>query len=362
MKVLVAGGAGYLGSALVPKLLERGYEVTVVDLLWFGNHLPPECRCSTKDVLDLTEDELAGHEQVIFLAGVSNDPMAEYSPSRNFVDNGAAPAYLAYVAKRAGVGASSTAAPARSTATRSTRCATRTSPTVCHYPYGISKLQGEAACLQLGDDGFSVVSLRQGTVCGWSPRMRLDLVINTMFRTAVADGRIVVRNPAIWRPVLAVQDAVAAYVRALEASPEVSGVFNVASDNYTVGELGDRVKEAVEARLDHRIDLQIHDEHDLRSYKVSPPRRPGCSASTPATTSPRSSTSSSTTWPTSRTSTTRATTTSRSSSAWKRRRPLRRRRPRQRHPSGVPPVNPGRGWASTQQARSQASWPVSEPP
>lgn len=98
--------------------------------------------------------------------------------------------------------------------------------------------------------------------------MRLDLVVNTMFRTALAEGRIVVRNPAIWRPVLAIQDAVAAYVRALEAAPEVSGVFNVASDNYTVGELGDRVKEAVEERLGHRIELEIRDEHDLRSYKV----------------------------------------------------------------------------------------------
>ncbi|HSL84978.1 MAG TPA: NAD(P)-dependent oxidoreductase, partial [Thermoanaerobaculia bacterium] len=81
MRVLVAGGAGYLGSALVPTLLERGYDVTVVDLLWFGNHLPPEVRLLEKDVLEVTEAELAGCEQVVFLAGVSNDPMAEYSPS-----------------------------------------------------------------------------------------------------------------------------------------------------------------------------------------------------------------------------------------------------------------------------------------
>lgn len=268
MKVLVAGGAGYLGSVLVPALLERGYEVTVVDLLWFGNHLPPEARLLRKDVLDVTEDELAGHDQAIFLAGVSNDPMAEYSPSKNFVYNGAAPAYLAYVARRAGVRrfvyGSSCSIYGFST---DALCA-EDDPTVCHYPYGISKLQGERACLELGDEGFSVVSLRKGTICGWSPRMRLDLVVNTMFRTALADGRIVVRNPAIWRPVLAIQDAVAAYLRAVEAAPEVSGVFNVASDNYTVGELGDRVKEAVEERLEHRIELEIRDEPELRSYKV----------------------------------------------------------------------------------------------
>jgi nucleoside-diphosphate-sugar epimerase len=268
VKVLVAGGAGYLGSALVPRLLERGYEVTVVDLLWFGNHLPPEVRLLEKDVLEVTEDELAGHEQVIFLAGVSNDPMAEYSPSRNFVYNGAAPAYLAYVAHRAGVRRFVYGSSCSIYGYSTDALCGEDDPTVCHYPYGISKLQGERACLQLGDERFSVVSLRKGTICGWSPRMRLDLVVNTMFRTALAEGRIVVRNPAIWRPVLAIQDAVAAYVRALEASPEVSGVFNVASDNYTVGELGDRVKEAVEERLGRRIDLEIRDEHDLRSYKV----------------------------------------------------------------------------------------------
>jgi nucleoside-diphosphate-sugar epimerase len=269
VKILVAGGAGYVGSALVPRLLERGYEVTVVDLLWFGNHLPSQVRLLRKDVLEVTEDELEGHEQVIFLAGVSNDPMAEYSPSKNFVYNGAAPAYLAYVAQRAGVRrfvyGSSCSIYGYST---DVLCG-EDEPAVCHFPYGISKLQGERACLQLRDEGFSVLSLRKGTVCGWSPRMRLDLVVNTMFRTAVADGRIVVRNPAIWRPVLAVQDAVAAYVRAIEAAPEVSGVFNVASDNYTVGELGDRVREAVQDRLGHRIDLELRDEHDLRSYKVT---------------------------------------------------------------------------------------------
>lgn len=269
MKILVAGGAGYLGSLLVPRLLERGYEVTVVDLLWFGNHLPPEARLLRKDVLEVTEDEVAGHEQVIFLAGVSNDPMAEYSPSKNFVYNGAAPAYLAYVARRAGVRRFVYGSSCSIYGYSTDALCSEDEPTVCHYPYGISKLQGERACLELGGDEFSVVSLRKGTICGWSPRMRLDLVVNTMFRTALAEGRIVVRNPAIWRPVLAIQDAVAAYLRAVEAAPEVSGVFNVASDNYTVGELGDRVKEAVEERLGRRIELEIRDEHDLRSYKVT---------------------------------------------------------------------------------------------
>ncbi len=269
MKILVAGGAGYVGSVVVPKLLERGYEVTVVDLLWFGNHLPAGVRLIEKDVLALAEEDLAGHQQVVFLAGVSNDPMAEYSPVKNFVANGAAPAYLAYLARRAGVERFVYGSSCSVYGYSADTVCGEDDATVCHYPYGISKLQGEAAALLLRDPSFSVVSLRKGTVCGYSPRMRLDLVVNTMFRTALAAGRIVVRNPAIWRPVLAIQDAAAAYVRAIEAAPGLSGVYNVASGNYTVGELGDTVKEAMEARLGRRIELEIRDEPELRSYKVS---------------------------------------------------------------------------------------------
>lgn len=80
MKILIAGGAGYLGSVLVPKLLERGYDVDVVDLFWFGNHLPQETGIIQKDIFDLTVEDLQSYQQVVFLAGLSNDPMAEYSP------------------------------------------------------------------------------------------------------------------------------------------------------------------------------------------------------------------------------------------------------------------------------------------
>ena len=101
MKILIAGGAGYLGAVLVPKLLDRGYEVDVLDLFWFGNHLPPEAGIIRKDIFEINAQDLEPYQQVVFLAGLSNDPMAEYSPSENFIFNAAAPAYLAYIAKKA---------------------------------------------------------------------------------------------------------------------------------------------------------------------------------------------------------------------------------------------------------------------
>ena len=142
-------------------------------------------------------------------------------------------------------------------------------PAVSSYPYGISKLQGEQAALQLADENFSVISLRKGTVSGYSPRMRLDLIVNTMFKSALRDGVITVNNPAIWRPILSIQDASSAYIRAVEASPAISGIFNIASGNYTVGEVADLVKLALEQQLGSKIGLSIKHIQDFRNYKVS---------------------------------------------------------------------------------------------
>jgi nucleoside-diphosphate-sugar epimerase len=269
MRLLVAGGAGYLGSVLIPKLLERGYSVDVVDLFWFGNYLPKEVGILQSDIFDLKVEDLAVYDQVIFLAGLSNDPMAEYSPSRNFIFNAAAPAYLAYIAKQAKVKRYIYASSCSVYGYTENELYDETHPVSSSYPYGISKLQGEQAALQFATPEFSVISLRKGTVSGYSPRMRLDLIINTMFKSAMKDGRIAVNNPSIWRPVLSIEDASKAYIRAIEASPGVQGVFNIASANHTVGEVADLVREAIYEQLGWRVDIQIHYREDFRNYKVS---------------------------------------------------------------------------------------------
>lgn len=269
MRLLVAGGAGYVGSALIPKLLERGYEVDVVDLFWFGNNLPPEVGLLNKDLFELTVEDLKDYDQVIFLAGLSNDPMAEYSPSKNFVYNAAAPAYLAYTAKKAGVKRYIYASSCSVYGYTVNELYDETRPVSSAYPYGISKLQGEQAVMNLMDDWFSVVALRKGTISGYSPRMRLDLIVNTMFRTALEQGVITINNPSIWRPILAMDDAISAYIRVIEAHESISGIFNIASGNYTVGEVGDRVKAEIEQCLGLKVNLVIRHLQDFRNYKVS---------------------------------------------------------------------------------------------
>src|SRR5579872_3720694 len=269
MKILVAGGAGYIGNVLIPRLLDRGYKVDVVDLFWFGNNLPRQVGILNKDIFQLTVEDLEPYDQVVFMAGLSNDPMAEFSPAKNFVFNAAAPAYLGYIAKIAKVKRYVYASSCSVYGYTENELFDETRPVSSSYPYGISKLQGEQAVMQLSDSDFSVISLRKGTVSGYSPRMRLDLIVNTMFKTAMRDHTITVNNPAIWRPILAIEDAASAYIRAIEAHQNISGIFNIASGNYTVGEVGDLVRDAIQQHAGFRVNLEIKQIQDFRNYKVN---------------------------------------------------------------------------------------------
>ena len=268
MKILVAGGGGYIGSVMVPMLREHGYFVTVADFGWFGD----EGVDVKGDLFKLTSKDLSSYNQLIFLGGLSNDPMAEFDPSMNYIYNAALPAYLAYEFKKS----SSDYKRFIYASTCSVYGYTQeelfdeSAPTTCQYPYGVSKLQGEVGVLQQQSDDFSVVSLRQGTVCGYSPRMRFDLIVNTMYKCAMQDGLIKVNNPSIWRPLLDIRDTCNAFLRATQASEKVSGVFNVASDNYTVGQVADMVKAQVESlHPDRKIAVEINDVKDFRNYKVA---------------------------------------------------------------------------------------------
>jgi nucleoside-diphosphate-sugar epimerase len=269
MRILIAGGAGYVGSALIPKLLDRGYSVDVVDLFWFGNNLPGEVGILEKDIFHLQVSDLDGYDQVIFLGGLSNDPMADFSPAKNFVFNASAPAYLAYIAKKATVRRYIYASSCSVYGYTENELFNEDSPVSSSYPYGISKLQGERAVMQMVDSDFSVIALRKGTVSGYSPRMRFDLLVNTMFKCAMEDGVIHINDPAIWRPFLGIEDASMAYTRAIEATDKLSGIFNIASGNHTIGEVADLVKITLEEEFGKKIALDIRHIKDMRNYKVS---------------------------------------------------------------------------------------------
>jgi nucleoside-diphosphate-sugar epimerase len=268
VKILIVGGAGYIGSALIEKI-KNNYEVEVVDLLWFGNNLDNKIKIVEEDIFNLKVNYLQQFDQVVFLGGLSNDPMAEFSPEKNYISNAAAPAYLAFQCKQAGVSRFIYASSCSVYGFTKDKEFDESSPTVSDYPYGISKLQGEFGVMQLQDKNFSVIALRQGTVSGYSPRMRLDLVINTMFKFAMNDKQITVNNPKIWRPILGIQDAIQAYKNSLKADFDLSGIFNVCSGNYTIGDIGDIVSKKVEQLSNRKIEVITKNVTDFRNYRVS---------------------------------------------------------------------------------------------
>ena len=266
-KVLVIGGAGYIGSRLV-KTIANNYEVVVIDRFWFGDYLPSTVKKITQDALNLNVEDVKGFDCVIFLGGLSNDPMADYSPKQNFIENTAIPAYLAYTCKKAGVKRFVYASSCSVYGFTDNKPLDESSYINPQYPYGISKLLGEKGVMTLADNNFRPISLRQGTVGGWSPRMRFDLVVNTMTKCALSDKKISVHNPDLWRPLVDIRDLVQAYVKSIEADSEVSGIYNISGGNYTIGDLGQQLHTYLTSE-GHNIELEIGNTQDVRNYKVN---------------------------------------------------------------------------------------------
>jgi len=272
VKIVIVGGAGYIGTVLTDELMSHGHDVAIFDLLWFGNHCNLGAAMHERDGFGLTVDDLRGADSLVFMAGLSNDPMAGFSPALNFTSNAALPAYLAYTAKAAGIRRFVYAGSCSVYGYDASHLSDEDGPLECAFPYGISKLQGERGVFQLCDNSFSVISLRQGTVGGFSRRMRFDLVVNAMTRSAAKSRIITVNNPGVWRPLVDVRDTARAFMRAVEADASLSGVFNVAQDNYTVGHIADLVADTVEAVRGVRPSVKVLGQADLRSYKVNTSR------------------------------------------------------------------------------------------
>ena len=273
-KVLITGGAGYIGTILTHDLIKRGYKPDVVDELWYGNYIPEDLNVKKTNIRSLRQEDIDPYDVVIFLGGVSNDPMAEYSPATNFVENMANPAYLAHITRKS---ASDLKSPKRFIYASSCSVYGYTSNELMseldrvpppHFPYGISKLGGERAVMSLEDDYFRPISLRKGTVGGWSPRMRFDLVVNVMTKAALLNKLITVHNPSLWRPLVDIRDVSTAYIRSIESNIDITGVYNISYDNYTIGRLADEIKEELEA-FGKEVKIDTLNKKDLRNYKVS---------------------------------------------------------------------------------------------
>jgi nucleoside-diphosphate-sugar epimerase len=280
-KVLVVGGAGYLGCILVEELLAKGFSVKILDRVFFGSE-PMEAfldrvELVVEDMRDFSPSLLQDCQAVINIGGLSNDPTAEFNPKANEELNTTAAIRVAELAKKAGVPRMIFA----STASIYDRGVGEEARDVLldegsdvdpKAAYSTSKLAAERAILPMADADFAPVVFRKGTIYGFSPRMRYDLVVNAFVKDAMSKGRLNVHyGGAMWRPMIDVQDVARAYVMAIEANADlVAGqIFNLTAANYRISELALRTQKAlsevgVKAELDMDYSYRM-----VRSYRVS---------------------------------------------------------------------------------------------
>jgi nucleoside-diphosphate-sugar epimerase len=265
---MVLGGAGYVGTELSARLVGQGHSVTVVDPMWFGDHFDYEVTVRRQSSFDLDVEDFAGCDAVIHLAAMSNDPTAEYDPARNFVLNQSSVTHAAFLARRAGVRRFVYASTCSVYGYVGGGLCDENTDVDYGSAYSASKLFGEQALLALGNDEFSVISLRKGTISGYGRRMRLDLLLNTMVGHALSTGTVTVHDPQAWRPLLGIGDAVTAYEKALAAAPEVRGVFNIASVNLNVLQAAETVAQTMAESLGVQVNVEVQNRHDRRSYRA----------------------------------------------------------------------------------------------
>jgi len=274
-KIFVTGGAGYVGSVLVPQLLAKGHQVKVFDLYMYGERVldrvkdHPGLVQVKGDLRDrkLLEREIPGCDTVIHLACISNDPSFELDPSLGKSINYDAFVDLVEVSKKSGVRNFIYASSSSVYGIKDEPEVTEDLPLVPLTDYSKYKAECEKVLLPSADDRFVVTILRPATVCGYSPRLRLDLTVNILTNHAVNKGKITVFGGEQMRPNLHIQDMCAAYLFLLEQPNEKiqKKIYNVGYHNYKVKEIAEIVRKTV----NQNIIIEVTPSPDNRSYHVS---------------------------------------------------------------------------------------------
>lgn len=272
---MVIGGGGYVGAVLVPKLLKEGYRVKVYDLFIYGRDVldgvrdNPNLTLVEGDVRDLIllEKELVGMDALIHLACISNDPSFELDPELGKSINFDCFEPLVKEAKALGVKRFIYASSSSVYGIKECENVTEDMELEPLTDYSKFKAMCEEVLLRYADEDFVCLILRPATVCGYSPRQRLDLIVNILTNHAVSRGKIIVNGGGQKRPNIHIEDVTDLYIRSLEYEDELVNkkIFNAGYENFPVSDLARQVKEIVGSE----VEIVTEPTNDPRSYHIS---------------------------------------------------------------------------------------------
>lgn len=266
MNVFVTGACGYKGSVLVPKLLRQGHQVVAFDIQWFGNFLErhPDLTVVKGDVRNPDEINLSGIDAIIHLSSVANDPCGDLDPKLTWEISCLATMQLADRAWRQGIKRFIYASSGSVYGVKDEPQVTEDLELLPISEYNKTKMCGERIVLSYKEN-MAVQIVRPATVCGYSPRMRLDVSVNMLTMQALRNGRITVFGGAQTRPNIHIDDITDLYVFLLD-NPVHTGTFNAGFENISILDIAKLVVKHVPA------DIVVMPSNDPRSYRVNSDR------------------------------------------------------------------------------------------
>ncbi len=262
-RILVTGGCGFVGSSLVNHLLESGHKIIVVDTEWFGNYLKSHenLTCLKQDVRDVDTIPFEGIESIIHLANIANDPGVELNPTLSWEVNVLATQQLANKARLYGVKQFIYASSGSVYGVKEEENVTEDLELVPISVYNKTKMVAERVLLSYEDD-FKVHCVRPATVCGWSPRMRLDVSVNMFTWQALRNKEMTVFGGNQVRPNIHIDDMVNVYDHFLTNPHIKSGCYNAGFENISILEIAEMIKKKMQGTK-----ITITASNDPRSYR-----------------------------------------------------------------------------------------------